>query len=154
MRTREREQPIPDDRNSDEILVLVADEISRVVPMIESLPKLDRGIILCGIARSAVSLFSETRKLQPDVIVMTEVFQGVDAFSAIHELVEVAPETSLVVVSDEPEVARDRSRALHSDIKEFVLPTVTPEDLASAIRRARARHLGLLVEDDEGHEID
>ncbi len=106
--------PVP-----EQIRVLVADEISKVVQDLEAIQTTSSEIAICGLARTPSALLEEARRLQPDVIIINEQYFGVDILFAVEELVHITPGATIIELTIDPANAEKRGRraGIHGFVK-------------------------------------
>ena len=101
--------------------VLIADEVSRVVRVLEQLAEYAGEIEPCGLARTPKALVHEVRRSRPDVVLLnTSLGGGVDVGAVARDISSASPRSRLVLIRGDSSLAKK-------------------EDLVAAIRRAHPR---------------
>ena len=119
------------------IRIVVADDHAVVRQGLRSFLSLQEDMEVVGEAADGAEAVDAVERLQPDVVLMDMVMPGVDGLSAIRRLLELRPETRIVVLTsyaDEDQVVP----AVRAGAAGYLLKDVQPAELAAAIRTVAA----------------
>jgi len=114
--------------------VLIADDYAPMVTALERVVCLDCDVV--GRLSDGGSLLAETKRLQPDVLLLDLHLPNVNSLSACEEIARMNPCTKIIVLTGglDPDL---RSRVLAAGASAFIDKTAAPEDLLTAIADTR-----------------
>ena len=115
------------------IRVLLVDDHALLRAGLRSVLERESGIAVAGEADTAERAIVMARKLQPDVIVLDLLLPRKSGYEAIPELLHVAPETKILVVSSQAAPSWVR-RALSAGAAGYLPKRSSDHELVTAIR--------------------
>ena len=115
------------------IRVLLVDDHALLRAGLRSVLERESGIAVAGEADTAERAIVMARKLQPDVIVLDLLLPRKSGYEAIPELLHVAPETKILVVSSQAAPSWVR-RALSAGAAGYLPKRSSDRELVTAIR--------------------
>jgi DNA-binding NarL/FixJ family response regulator len=116
------------------IEVLIVDDHGLLRAGMRSRLESESGIAVVGEAESAERAVILARKLQPDVIVLDLLLPRTSGYDAIPQLLEVSPESRILVVSSQAAPSSVR-RALSAGAAGYLPKRSSDRELVTAIRR-------------------
>jgi len=119
------------------IRVLVIDDHAVLRTGISALLEQEPDILVVGQAANADQAVARARALQPDVILLDVVMPRQSGFEALPELLRVAPEARVIMLSMQTNPTSIR-KALKAGAAGFVAKHASEADLMDAIRRVAA----------------
>src|SRR5579859_1627382 len=119
------------------ISVLLVDDHSLVRRGFRRLLEDEKDIVVVGEASSGAEGVELARKLKPQVILMDCALQGDSGITATRTIVELLPETAILMLSMHSEETLVR-QALEAGARGYLLKNAGDLDLAAAIRRVIA----------------
>jgi NarL family two-component system response regulator LiaR len=122
---------------STAIRVLIADDHAMVRSGLAAFLMANEDLELVGEASNGVEAVRTCAKVRPDVVLMDLVMPGMDGATAIREIHAAQPEVQVIALTSFPEEDLVQ-RALESGAISYLLKNVSADELAEAIRRAKA----------------
>ena len=122
---------------STAIRVLIADDHAMVRSGLAAFLMANEDLELVGEASNGVEAVRACAKVRPDVVLMDLVMPGMDGATAIREIHAVQPDVQVIALTSFPEEDLVQ-RALESGAISYLLKNVSADELAEAIRRAKA----------------
>jgi NarL family two-component system response regulator LiaR len=119
------------------IRVLIADDHAMVRSGLAAFLMANEDLELVGEASNGVEAVRTCAKVRPDVVLMDLVMPGMDGADAIREIHTAQPEVQVIALTSFPEEDLVQ-RALESGAISYLLKNVSADELAEAIRRAKA----------------
>jgi NarL family two-component system response regulator LiaR len=119
------------------IRVLIADDHAMVRSGLAAFLMANEDLELVGEASNGVEAVRTCAKVRPDVVLMDLVMPGMDGATAIREIHAAQPEVQVIALTSFPEEDLVQ-RALESGAISYLLKNVSADELAEAIRRAKA----------------
>jgi len=119
------------------IRVLIVDDHPMVRSGLASFIRAYDDLELVGEAQSGEDAVRLCVALHPEVVLMDMVMPGMDGPTATRVICERAPETRIIALTSFPQEELV-SRSLHAGATSYLLKNVGSDELASAIRSARA----------------
>jgi two-component system, NarL family, response regulator LiaR len=130
---------------TDTIRVLIADDHAMVRSGLAAFLMANDDLELVGEATNGAEAVRLSAQVQPDVVLMDMVMPGMDGPTAIKEIHTAQPEVQIVALTSFPEEDLVQ-RALVAGAISYLLKNVGADELADAIRRARAGRSSLAPE--------
>ena len=134
--TLERTQP-PSPPSRDALRVLLADDHQLILTGLRTALERAPGIEVVGEASSGRAALNAAMRSRPDVVLLDLRMPDGDGLWALRELRRVLPDTKVIVLSmfdDHQHV----HQALADGATGYIIKTIDPDDLASAIRQTVA----------------
>jgi two-component system response regulator NreC len=121
------------------VRVLIADDHALIRCAFRALLSAQPDIEVAGEADDGVVVVEQSRRMQPDVVLLDLSMPGRGGIGAIQEILQVSPATRVLVVSmhDEDTYAR---QAMLAGASGYVLKRASAEELLSAIRSVSNGH--------------
>jgi len=119
------------------IRVLITDDHAMVRSGLSAFLMANEDLELVGEASSGAEAVRACAEVRPDVVLMDLVMPGMDGATAIREIHQAQPEIQIIALTSFPEEDLVQ-RALESGAISYLLKNVGADELADAIRRARA----------------
>jgi len=119
------------------IRVLITDDHAMVRSGLSAFLMVNDDLELVGEASSGAEAVRACAEVRPDVVLMDLVMPGMDGAKAIREIHQAQPEIQIIALTSFPEEDLVQ-RALESGAISYLLKNVGADELADAIRRARA----------------
>jgi two-component system, NarL family, response regulator NreC len=116
------------------ISVLIVDDHELLRAGLRSRLERESGIAVVGEADSAKQAVARARTLQPDLILLDLLMPRKSGYDAIPELLEVAPDTRILVVSSQAAPSSVR-RAVSAGAAGYLPKNASDRELVTAIRR-------------------
>jgi len=116
--------------DSSRLRVLIADDYAPMAGALERLVSLDCDVV--GRLTDGRSLLAETKRLQPDILLLDLYLPNVDSLSACEEIRRMIPCTRVIVLTGglDPDL---RPRVLAAGASAFIDKSAAPRDLLTAI---------------------
>jgi two-component system, NarL family, response regulator LiaR len=124
--------------SSDPIRVVIVDDHLMVRRGLAIFLKVSEDLELVGEAESGESAIQLCLKLQPDVVLMDMVMQGMDGASAMRLILKQCPSTQIIALTSFKDDILVKS-ALQAGAISYLLKGVSASELAQAIRAAHTR---------------
>lgn len=121
----------------DRIRVLIADDHAMVRSGLAAFLQASDDLELVGEATNGSEAVRRCAEIQPDVVLMDLVMPGMDGATAIREIHQSWPDIQVIALTSFPEEDLVQ-RALGSGAISYLLKNVGAEELAGAIRGAKA----------------
>jgi pilus assembly protein CpaE len=116
------------------IRVLIVDDIPSTLENLQKLLSFEDDIEVCGTAADGKKAIEETRRLQPDVVLMDVNMPVLDGIQATEILAQEVPGSPVIIMSVQGE--RDYlRRAMQAGAREFLIKPFSGDELIAAIRR-------------------
>ena len=117
--------------------VLIADDYEPMVAALERLVSLDCDVV--GRLADGISLLAETKRLQPDVLLLDLNLPGIDSLWACREIRRTTRSTKVIVLTGglDPNLRPD---VLAAGAFAFIAKSAAPNELLAAIADTQARH--------------
>jgi pilus assembly protein CpaE len=116
------------------IRVLIVDDIPSTLENLKKLLSFEDDIEVCGTAADGRKAIDETRRLQPDVVLMDVNMPVLDGIQATEVLAQEVPGSPVIIMSVQGE--RDYlRRAMQAGAREFLIKPFSGDELIAAIRR-------------------
>jgi NarL family two-component system response regulator LiaR len=122
---------------SEPIRVLITDDHAMVRSGLAAFLLVNDDLELVGEASNGAEAIQACAEVRPDVVLMDLVMPGMDGATAIREIHAAQPEIQIIALTSFPEEDLVQ-RALESGAISYLLKNVGADELADAIRRARA----------------
>lgn len=119
------------------IRVLIADDHAMVRSGLAAFLMANDDLELVGEASNGSDAVRQCASVRPDVVLMDLVMPGMDGPAAIREIHAAQPQVQIIALTSFPEEDLVQ-RALESGAISYLLKNVGADELAEAIRRARA----------------
>lgn len=119
------------------IRVLITDDHAMVRSGLAAFLLVNDDLELVGEASNGPEAIDACAEIKPDVVLMDLVMPGMDGATAIREIHAAQPEIQIIALTSFPEEDLVQ-RALESGAISYLLKNVGADELADAIRRARA----------------
>jgi len=119
------------------IRVLITDDHAMVRSGLAAFLLVNDDLELVGEASNGAEAIEACAEIKPDVVLMDLVMPGMDGATAIREIHAAQPEIQIIALTSFPEEDLVQ-RALESGAISYLLKNVGADELADAIRRARA----------------
>ncbi len=121
----------------NKITVLLVDDHSLVRRGFRRILEDEPGLLVVGEASDGEEAVKMTFDLQPQVIVMDCALPGINGIQATRRILEVLPDTRVLMLSMHPEETLVR-QALDAGAKGYILKNAMDLELGSAVRRIAA----------------
>ncbi|HXA30282.1 MAG TPA: response regulator [Candidatus Angelobacter sp.] len=116
------------------IRVLIVDDIPSTLENLQKLLSFEDDIEVCGTAADGKKAIDETRRLQPDVVLMDVNMPVLDGIQATEVLAQEVPGSPVIIMSVQGE--RDYlRRAMQAGAREFLIKPFSGDELIASIRR-------------------
>ncbi|HZS14025.1 MAG TPA: response regulator [Candidatus Dormibacteraeota bacterium] len=116
------------------IRVLIVDDIPSTLENLQKLLSFEDDIEVCGTAADGRKAIDETRRLQPDVVLMDVNMPVLDGIQATEILAQEVPGSPVIIMSVQGE--RDYlRRAMQAGAREFLIKPFSGDELIASIRR-------------------
>jgi pilus assembly protein CpaE len=116
------------------IRVLIVDDIPSTLENLQKLLSFEDDIEVCGTAADGRKAIEETRRLQPDVVLMDVNMPVLDGIQATEILAQEVPGSPVIIMSVQGE--RDYlRRAMQAGAREFLIKPFSGDELIASIRR-------------------
>ena len=116
------------------IRVLIVDDIPSTLENLQKLLSFEDDIEVCGTAAEGKKAIEETRRLQPDVVLMDVNMPVLDGIQATEILAQEVPGSPVIIMSVQGE--RDYlRRAMQAGAREFLIKPFSGDELVAAVRR-------------------
>jgi len=116
------------------IRVLIVDDIPSTLENLQKLLSFEDDIEVCGTAGDGKKAIDETRRLQPDVVLMDVNMPVLDGIQATEILAQEVPGSPVIIMSVQGE--RDYlRRAMQAGAREFLIKPFSGDELIASIRR-------------------
>ncbi len=116
------------------IRVLIVDDIPSTLENLQKLLGFEDDIEVCGTAADGRKAIDETRRLQPDVVLMDVNMPVLDGIQATEILAQEVPGSPVIIMSVQGE--RDYlRRAMQAGAREFLIKPFSGDELIASIRR-------------------
>jgi two-component system, NarL family, invasion response regulator UvrY len=117
--------------------VLIADDYGPMVAALERLVSLDCDVV--GRLADGMSLLAETKRLQPDVLLLDLNLPSIDSLWACQEIRRTTPSTKVIVLTGglDPNL---RPQVLAAGASAFIEKSAAPRELLAAIAQTPPWH--------------
>src|SRR5579884_3317753 len=116
------------------IRVLIVDDIPSTLENLQKLLSFEDDIEVCGTAADGRKAIDETRRLQPDVVLMDVNMPVLDGIQATEILAQEVPGSPVIIMSVQGE--RDYlRRAMQAGAREYLIKPFSHDELVAAIHR-------------------
>ncbi len=121
--------------SSDNILVLIVDDIAETRENIRKLLQFESDVEVVGAARSGKEAIQLAKETKPDVVLMDINMPDMDGITATENIKQALPYVQIVILSvqSDPNYMR---RAMLAGARDFLAKPPTVDELTAAVRRA------------------
>ena len=119
------------------VRILIADDYGPMVAALERIVSFDCEVV--GRTADGLSLLAETKRLQPDVLLLDLNLPGIDSLGACREIKRTTPSTRVIVLTGglDPDLRPD---VLAAGASAFIEKSAAPDELLAAIARTQPPH--------------
>ncbi|MGP0224984.1 response regulator [Paenarthrobacter sp. NCHU4564] len=135
------------------IKVLIVDDDFMVAKVHAGFIQRTEGFGVVGVAHTGAQALEETRRLQPDLVLLDIHLPDINGLDLMHRLREVAPELDVLVISAAREVETVR-KALRGGIVHYLIKPFSQADLQERLNHYLSAYQGLDASKDVAEQTD
>lgn len=123
-------------QNANSIRVLIVNDDAMACKLWQRVINHEPDMTCVGLAYMGAEAIAQAKRLEPDVVMMDVMMEGMDGFEATRRILEHRPQTAVIVFTAG---TRLLDGAKDSGAVDFLYTPITPDDLVQSIRRAYAK---------------
>lgn len=135
------------------IKVLIVDDDFMVAKVHAGFIQRTPGFTVAGVAHTGAQAIAETRRLQPDLVLLDIHLPDINGLDLMTQLREAAAELDILVISAAREVETVR-RALRGGIVHYLIKPFSQTDLQERLEHYRTAHLSLAASKSVAEQAD